>query len=91
MTAWVKIAGGWALNLDGSNAGSVFSLPRLEVRASPRGWENVCLMADGTQAQRPGGLASLPAAKEAALEQASRMLGPAHAAALAALRGVAGH
>jgi hypothetical protein len=79
MSAWAKVAGGWALNLDGSDAAATFSLPRLEVRGSTRGWRSLCLLANGTVSERPGDLAdSMPAAKAAALEQAGRMLGPAH-------------
>ncbi len=83
MSAWAKVEGGWAVNLDGSDAAATFSLPRLEVRGSVRGWRSVCLLANGTVLERPGSLPdSMPAAKAAALEQARRMLGPAHAQAL---------
>jgi hypothetical protein len=83
MSAWAKVEDGWALNLDGSDAAAVFSLPRLEVHASAKGWLSMCLLADGTRSERAAGSAdSLPAAKAAALEQAGRMLGPAHAPAL---------
>jgi len=83
MSAWVRVAGGWALNLDGSDAAATFSLPRLELRESAQGWRSVCLLANGTVSERPGDLAdSMPAAKAAALAQAGRILGPAHAPAL---------
>jgi hypothetical protein len=83
MSAWAKVQDGWALNLDGSDAAAVFSLPRLEVHASAQGWQSMCLLANGTRSERAGGWAdSLPAAKAAALEQAGRMLGPDHAPAL---------
>jgi hypothetical protein len=82
-SVWARVAGGWAINLDGSDAAATFSLPRLELRESARGWRSVCLLANGTMSERAGDLAdSLPAAKAAALAQAGRMLGPAHAAAL---------
>jgi hypothetical protein len=86
MSAWARTAEGWALNLDGSNAALVFSLPRLEVRSSAQGWRSLCLLSDGTLRERAeGSIGSVLAAKAAAVEQAVRMLGPAHASALAAL------
>lgn len=86
MTAWVKTPDGWALNVDGSDAARVFSLPRLEVRSTAQGWRSLCLMPDGTVRDRPEGSAfSVVAAKAAALEQARRMLGAGQAATLAAL------
>lgn len=86
MTAWARTAEGWALNVDGTDAARVFSLPRLEVRSTAHGWRSLCLMPDGTVRDRPGGTAgTVSAAKAVALEQAGRMLGPGDAAALAAL------
>jgi hypothetical protein len=86
MTAWVRTTDGWALNVDGSNAALVFSLPRLELRSSSRGWRSLCFLADGIQQEQPGGAEdSLMAAKAAAVAQAGRMLGPIHAAALLTL------
>ena len=83
MSAWAKVEGGWAVNLDGSDAAATFSLPRLEIRGSAQGWRSVCRLADGTVSERRGDLAdSLPAAKAAALEQAGRLLGTAHAPTL---------
>jgi len=87
MSGWARTADGWAANLDGSDAAAVFSLPRLELRTSTVGWRSVCLLADGTLRESSNGLmGSVVAAKAAALEQAGRMLGPAHAAALELLR-----
>jgi hypothetical protein len=87
MTGWTKVADGWAINLDGSDAAAGFSLPRLETRASPRGWRSVCFLADGGCSERAEGSAdSAWAAKAAAVELAGHMLGPAHADALASLR-----
>jgi hypothetical protein len=88
VSAWVRTADGWALNLDGSDASLVFSLPRLEVRSSAEGWRSLCLLPDGTLRERAGGsMGSVAAAKAVALEQAGRMLDPRHVAALAALLG----
>jgi hypothetical protein len=85
-SAWARTTDGWALNIDGSNAADVFSLPRLELRQSSKGWRSLCFLANGTQRERAGGAAdSLMAAKADALEQAGPLLGPAHAAALHAL------
>jgi len=78
---WAKVLGGWALNLDGSDAAATFSLPRLEVRGSAQGWRSVCLHANGTVSERPGDVTdSILAAKAAALAQARRMLTAAPAA-----------
>jgi hypothetical protein len=86
MTAWVRTTDGWALNVDGSDASQVFSLPRLELRSSSRGWRSLCFLADGVQQEQPGGSeGSLMAAKAAAVAQAGRMLGPVHAASLLAI------
>jgi len=83
MIAWSRIAEGWALNLDGSAAAAVFSLPRLEVRSSTRGWRSLCLLPDGSVWEHAAGPeASVQSAKVAAVEQARLMLGPADAAAL---------
>jgi hypothetical protein len=54
MMVWARIASGWATNLDGSDAAAVFSLPRLEVHPSVRGWRSLCLRQDGTRTDRPG-------------------------------------
>ena len=85
MSGWSRTTDGWALNLDGSDAALVFSLPRLELRSSSRGWRSLCFLADGAQREIPGGSAdSLLAAKAAAVDQARGILGPAHEAALRA-------
>lgn len=87
MIAWARTDRGWAVNLDGSDAGAVFSLPRLEIHAGPHGWRSLCLLRDGTVREIAGGaMGGMQAARLAALEQGERMLGPAHAAALASLR-----
>jgi len=54
MTGWARIPTGWALNLDGSDAAAVFSLPRLEVHPSAQGWRSLCLLQDGTRTDRLG-------------------------------------
>ena len=87
MSGWARTANGWAANLDGSDAAAVFSLPRLEIRASIAGWRSVCLLADGTLRETAeSSIGSVLAAKAAALEQAGQILGPAHAPALKLLR-----
>lgn len=86
MTAWARTTDGWALNVDGSNAAMVFTLPRLELRSSSRGWRSLCFLPDGVQQEQAGGAAdSLMAAKAAAVAQARRLLGPVYAAALLAI------
>jgi len=87
MTAWARVPGGWALNLDGSDAAAVFSLPRLEARAGPNGWQSLCLSEDGSRRENAKrATASVWEAKDDALALGCRALGPAHAAALAELR-----
>jgi len=54
MSGWAKIASGWAMNLDGSDAAAGFSLPRLEVHPTARGWRTLCLRQDGTRSDRIG-------------------------------------
>jgi len=54
VSGWTRVAGGWALNLDGSDAAAVFSLPRLEVHPSAQGWRSLCLLQDGTRTDRLG-------------------------------------
>jgi hypothetical protein len=83
MIGWARTTDGWAMNLDGSDAALVFSLPRLELRSSSRGWRSICFLVDGSQREVAGGSAeSLLAAKASAVEQARGLLGPGHAAAL---------
>jgi hypothetical protein len=87
MIAWARTNDGWAVNLDGSDAAVVFSLPRLEIRATGQGWRSLCLLADGTLREVVGGsMGGMQAARAAALDQGERMLEPAHAAALESLR-----
>jgi len=78
MTTWKRISGGWALNLDGSDAAATFALPRLEVRASPQGWRSECLHADGRRGElAPPCLGGAVMAMSDALANAKRLLGPA--------------
>ena len=87
MAGWGKTEVGWATNLDGSDAGAGFSLPRLELRSTGRGWICVCRLANGMSLERPGPLSgSVPATKRAAIAQARAALGDRWAAALDALR-----
>jgi hypothetical protein len=48
MIFWSRTENGWAVNLDGTNAGSGFALPCVELRSSPRGWVCACHLPDGT-------------------------------------------
>ena len=83
MSGWARTTDGWAMNLDGSDGGQVFSLPRLELRSSSRGWRSLCFLADGSQREIAAGSAdSLMAAKASAVDQARGILGPAYTAAL---------
>ena len=78
MTRWSRIADGWAVNLDGSDAAHVFSLPRVEVRSSPQGWRSACFFQDGRQSEWTIPYAGGAAATMAdALAHALRLLAPA--------------
>jgi hypothetical protein len=75
MNAWVRTTDGWAMNLDGSDGALVFSLPRVELRSSSKGWRGLCFLADGSQREWAGGSAgSLVEAKAMAVEQARRLM-----------------
>ncbi len=75
MSAWARTTDGWAMNLDGSNEALAFSLPRVELRSSSRGWRALCFLADGTCREWAcGSVDSLAAAKAHAVEQAQRLV-----------------
>jgi hypothetical protein len=85
--SWCRTPDGWAVNLDGTNAGAEFSLPRIELHSGPNGWTCVCHRPDGTSLKLPlGGGASARAAKDAAAE-AMLALGTQYDAQLLALLG----
>ena len=86
MISWNQTPDGWAVNLDGSNAASQFSLPRLELHSGRQGWTCVCRFADGTSRPVPLGRASSAAdAKRAGAEEALLVLGAGYDAQLRAL------
>ncbi len=69
MISWCKTLEGWAVNLDGTNAAHAFSLPRIELHASPAGWTCICHRSNGTSVKLPLGTGpSAQAAKRAAAE-----------------------
>jgi hypothetical protein len=77
MSGWARIAEGWAMNFDGSDGGLVFSLPRVELRSSSKGWRGLCYLADGGRREWVCGSAdSLEAVKTMAVEQARGFVGP---------------
>ena len=59
MSGWARTTDGWAMNLDGSDGAQVFSLPRLELRSSSKGWRSLCFLADGSQREVAGGIGRL--------------------------------
>lgn len=76
MTRWGRTADGWAMNLDGSDAALVFSLPRVELRSSFAGWRGLCFLADGSCREWPCVAAgSLLETKARAVEQARGFVG----------------
>jgi hypothetical protein len=69
MISWFRTSDGWSVNLDGSNAALGFSLPRIELHASPRGWTCICRLADGTaRSVALEASTSVAAAKRAGIE-----------------------
>jgi hypothetical protein len=84
--AWCRTKDGWAVNLDGTNAALVFALPRIELRAGPRGWDCVCHLSNGTSLRVPVEHAhTIAAAMRAAGEGSLEVLGPEYERALRAL------
>ncbi len=76
MIAWAQTPDGWALNLDGTNAATEYTLPRVELLAGPHGWTCVCHNRNGTASELPLGRAgSISAAKRSALAEALRTAG----------------
>lgn len=82
MLNWAKTADGWAVNLDGTDAATGFSFPRLELHSSPSGWQCLCLLADGTAHRPRAAVDSTPSAKRAVIEKARSVLGPPYAGVL---------
>jgi hypothetical protein len=83
MLHWVKTGHGWALNLDGSDAAERFALPRVELRATTRGWSCVCMLPDGTSREAAiSSAVSVLAAKRAASELARAVCGAEYRTAL---------
>ena len=76
MSGWVRVGSSWAMNLDGSDAAAIFSLPRLEVHPTAHGWRTLCLRQDGTRSDRLGRAAGTVYEARAAAEAAwSKALG----------------
>jgi hypothetical protein len=88
MIFWARTDEGWAVNLDGTNAATGFSLPRIEIRSSPRGWACVCHVGDGTSRLVPlGRLTSAAAARRAGIEGSLGAVGPEYTPELMVLLG----
>ena len=86
MIAWMRTENGWAVNLDGSNAAKAFSLPRIEIHSSPRGWACVCHLGNGTSLLVPlGNLTTAAAAMRAGMEGSLLAVGPQYEPGLRAL------
>ena len=86
MPRWARIADGWAVNLDGSDAAAGVSFPRLELRSGVGGWECACLLPDGTTLRVASKAGSRLEAQHLLVERVRELLGPEWAAALDALR-----
>jgi hypothetical protein len=82
--AWARTPTGWALNLDGTPA-SGFSLPRLEIEQSARGWLCRCRLADGTSTELTTHADSIAVAQRTAAELARDHIGGEWRAAVDAL------
>ena len=69
MIFWSRTDDGWAVNLDGTDAALTFTLPRIEIRSSPRGWACACHLDNGTSRLVPLGYpATTAAAMRAGIE-----------------------
>lgn len=91
MLFWARTPDGWAVNLDGSNAGREYSLPRIELHSGARGWTGVCRLPDGTsQEMTLANEDSAPAAKRAAVGEALLVLGAQYEMELQSLQSLLG-
>lgn len=69
MIFWSRIENGWAVNLDGTNAATEFTLPRIEIRSSTHGWTCACHLGNGMSRLVPlGNPSSAAAAMRAGME-----------------------
>ena len=84
--AWGRTPSGWALNLDGSDA-SQFTLPRLEIEQSPKGWLCRCRLRNGTSHHQLDDSGSIAVARRTAAQLTQGRVDGAHASVLAALLG----
>jgi hypothetical protein len=84
--AWGRTPRGWALNLDGSDAAQ-FTLPRLEIEQSPKGWLCRCRLRNGTSHDQLDDSGSIAVAQRTAAQLAQGRVDGVHAAVLAAILG----
>ena len=82
MPRWARIADGWAVNLDGSDAAAGVSFPRLELRSGVGGWECACLLPDGTALRVAARAGARQEAQRLLAARARDVLGPEWATAL---------
>ena len=74
------------MNLDGTDAGREFTLPRLELRSGPHGWTCACHLEGGTtRTLAIGPAGSAAEARRIAVERARAALGERYAPALASV------
>ncbi len=86
MIFWSRTDDGWAVNLDGTDAAEQFTLPRIELRSSARGWACACRLANGTSRLVPlGNPGTAAAAMRAGMEASLAAVGPEYEAELRAL------
>jgi hypothetical protein len=83
--SWCKTSDGWAVNLDGTDAGAGFSLPRIELHTGPNGWTCVCHRENGTFVKLPLGIAANAGPAKHAAAEAMLALGTGHDLELLAL------
>jgi hypothetical protein len=84
--SWMRTEHGWALNLDGTDAAKGFSLPRIELHTSPRGWTCVCHLGDGTSRLVPmAKVTTAAAAMQAGIEGSLLAVGSQYEPQLRAL------
>jgi hypothetical protein len=78
------------VNLDGTNAALEFTLPRIQIRTSQRGWTCACHLGNGTSRLVPlGHPTSAAAAMRAGIEGSLAAVGSQYEQALRTLLGAA--
>lgn len=85
MISWSRTPDGWAVNLDGTDASTTFSLPRIELHSGSSGWTCLCHRQNGRTVKLPLGAGTSAAGARHAAAEAMLALGTSYEAPLRAL------